>query len=121
LQPAVGETSTAVRRFVAVCGGIDAATSAAMNNQLETIEHDILDDVCGGIDWGATHTVLTQALACAGGGAMVGGSVSGPYAPIGAAVGAAVAGTACAATSYLAMRQQAQQPPASPQPAAPQK
>ena len=85
--------------------------SRGMTNQFETIELATLDGVNGGVDWGMTHTVLTQGLSCAGGGALIGAMSSGP---VGAAVGAVAAGGACAATSYLAMRQQAQQPAAQP-------
>lgn len=83
-----------------------------MTNHFETIDVATLDSVSGGVDWGATHTVLTQGLGCAGGGAMIGAMTSGP---IGAMVGAGVAGAACAATSYLAMKQQAQQAAPAPQ------
>ena len=82
-----------------------------MTNPFETIDVATLDDVNGGVDWSATHTVLTQGLACAGGGAMIGAMTSGP---VGAAIGGIGAGAACATTAYLAMKQQAQQ-------AAPQK
>jgi hypothetical protein len=87
-----------------------------MTNELETIDPGSLDSINGGVDWGVAHTVLTQGLGCAGGGAMIGAMTSGP---VGAAIGAGVAGTACAATSYLAMKEQAQQPQSAQ--AAPQK
>ena len=82
-----------------------------MTNQFEAIDVAALDSVSGGVDWSATHTVLTQALGCAGGGAMIGAMTSGP---VGAAIGGIGAGAACGATAYLAMKQQAEQ-------AAPQK
>jgi hypothetical protein len=91
--------------------GIGAATWDRMTKQLDTIDLATLDTVNGGVDWGATHTVLTQGLGCAGGGAMIGAMTFGP---VGAMVGAGVAGAACAGTSYLAMKQQAQQQQAAP-------
>jgi uncharacterized membrane protein YebE (DUF533 family) len=74
--------------------------------ELQTIEIETLDNVTGGVDYGMAHTVLTQALSCAGGGALIGGMTSGP---VGAGVGAVLGGAACGATSYLAMKQQEQQ------------
>ncbi len=77
-----------------------------MTSHFQTIDDATLDHVTGGIDWGAAHTVVTQGLSCAGGGAMIGAMA---YGPVGAAVGAVGAGAACAGTAYMAMKQQAQQ------------
>ena len=74
--------------------------------ELQTIESAALDNVNGGVDWGMAHTVLTQGLSCAGGGALIGGMVQGPW---GAAIGGIGAGAACASTAYLAMKQAQQQ------------
>src|SRR5689334_11197117 len=35
--------------------------------ELTTIETEVLGEVSGGTDWGTAHTILTQALNCAGG------------------------------------------------------
>ncbi|HEY5927320.1 MAG TPA: hypothetical protein VIV11_36785 [Kofleriaceae bacterium] len=89
-----------------------------MTSQLETIDITVLDAICGGqqaaaqsnngeFDWGMAHTVLTQGLSCAGGGALI-GAMTGGGVP-GAIIGGVGAGAACATTSYMAMRQQAQQ------------